>query len=530
MLRSIVMTRERVDAMYKMLVVDDDRSEREGVKFLTKQFNWDLEIIEADCGESALEYIRDHHHVDILLTDIRMRELDGLQLAQLTKELSPHTKIIFMSAYGEFEYAQKAIDLKAIHYILKPVEIGEFMRVVSNVITMCDEDRQEKMKNERIQEVYWKGIRYEKQKFLYDLIHGRGVIAEDARETPGTVIHFSGYRYLRMVMVHTGSRFFDMIDLDAEAVLTGMADRKADFVNLNEVQCMLLYEGKPEETEADRIQMGTILIELFKNNYSVDVSIVISGLIENLGQISSEYNVMDSMLSNTFFMEQGAVLYTGELIAGDRDVSLYTRNVLMDMVAWLKEIEVDSSKIAHLIEMLQEGKTVSENYVKFVCTELLKSILGRPPQQNVNGYMMGLERIYHTSSLIELFKLMQSFAEDRVWSVDRPQELLRRVIDDVLQLIEREYSSEITLESIARQVYLSPGYLSRLFKKYMGKSIIKHITSIRLERAGELLLSTNKKITDIGKEVGYPNFAYFSALFKNSYGKTPSQYREEHGL
>jgi len=472
--------------VYKMLVVDDDRSEREGVKFLTEQFNWGLEIAEADCGEAALECIRDSGNIDIMLTDIRMRELDGLQLAQKVKELSPRTKIIFMSAYGEFEYAQKAIDLKAIHYILKPVEIGEFMRVVSNVIRMCDEDRQEQMKTERIQEVYWKGIRYEKQKFLYDLIHGRGVIAEEDRDNPGTVIHFSGYRYLRMVMIHTGSRFFDMIDLDAETVLTGITGGKADFVNLNEVQSVLLYEGKPDETEDDMIRMGTALASLFKENYGIDVTVVISGLIEKLGQMSSEYNLIETMLANQFFMERGAVLYTGE-VKREAGVSAYTRNILLHMLDWLKEIEVESDKIVLLLELLQGGKPVSENYVKYACTELLKSILGRPNEQNVNGYMMSLERIYHASSLHELLEVMKSIAE--------------RVIEDVVQMIEREYSSEITLESIARKVYLSPGYLSRLFKKHMGKSIIKYMTSVRLEKAGELLLSTNKKITDIGKEV-----------------------------
>lgn len=514
-----------------MLVVDDDRSEREGVKYLTEQFNWRLEISEADCGEAALEYIRGRNDIDILMTDIRMRELDGLQLAKQAKELSPHTKIIFMSAYGEFEYAQKAIDLKAIHYILKPVEIGEFMRVVSSVIQMCDEERQQQLKNERIQEVYWKGIRYEKQKFLYDLIHGRGIVAEEDRETPGTVVHFSGYRYVRMVMVHAGSRFFDTIDLDAaESILAGVTGGKADLVNLNEVQSVLLYEGKPEETEEDVIRMGTLLAGWFKEKYNVDVTVAIGGLIESLGQVSSEYNLMETMFANKFFMERGAVLYAGEIKGGDRGVSAYTRNVLLDMMEWAKEIEVESDKIVLLVEMLQGGKTVSENYVKYVCTELLKSILGRPSEQNVNGYMMSLERIYHASSLHELLKVMQSIAEDWVSGADRPQELLRRVIEDVVQMIDREYSSEITLESIAGKVYLSPGYLSRLFKKYKGKSIIKHITAIRLEKAGELLLTTNKKITDIGKEVGYPNFAYFSALFKNNYGKTPSQYREDHGL
>ncbi|MFC0390100.1 response regulator transcription factor [Paenibacillus mendelii] len=515
--------------MYNMLVVDDDRSEREGVKFLTEQFNWGLEIYEADSGESALEYIRDHSNIDILLTDIRMRELDGLQLAQKVKELLPHIKIIFMSAYGEFEYAQKAIDLNVTHYILKPVEIGEFMRVVSNVIRLCDEEQKEKLKNERIQEIYWKGIRYEKQQFLYDLIHGRGMIAEEDNESPDTAIHFSGYRYLRMAMIHTGSRFFDRNDLDVEPVLTGMIGGKADFVNLNEVQSVLLYEGSPEETIEDLIRMGTLLVELFKEKHSADVSIVISGLIESLKHIGSEYNLMETMLANKFFMEKGAVLYTGEVKSGDRDVYSNTRRVLFDTTEWLKEVEVDSDKIVLLIELLEGRKTVSENYAKYVCTEVLKSI-DRPIQHNVNDFIMGLERIHNASSLMELMEVMRSIAQDMIASVERPRELFRSVIEEVIQIIDREYCSEITLESIAKQVYLSPGYLSRLFKKYKGKSIVKYITSIRLEKAGELLLTSNKKITDIGKEVGYPNFAYFSALFKNNYGKTPSQYREEQGL
>src|SRR5690349_11041027 len=109
--------------VFKMLIVDDEAFERDGVKFLIEKYGLELVIFEADSGESALEFMK-HHPIDILFSDIRMKGMDGLQLAAHVRELNIPAKVIFMSAYGEFEYAQKAIDVNAIRYILKPVQVN----------------------------------------------------------------------------------------------------------------------------------------------------------------------------------------------------------------------------------------------------------------------------------------------------------------------------------------------------------------------------------------------------------------------
>ncbi|MFC5650268.1 response regulator [Paenibacillus solisilvae] len=157
--------------MLTMLIIDDEPFERDGVKFLIEKYNLELVTYEADSGENALEFLK-HNQVDILFTDIRMKGMDGLQLAEKVREMQLPMKVIFMSAYGEFEYAQRAIDLKAIRYILKPVQVEEFLIVVSQVIQLCEEERKAKAQQERMEVAYRNEVHYEKQKLLSKLILG----------------------------------------------------------------------------------------------------------------------------------------------------------------------------------------------------------------------------------------------------------------------------------------------------------------------------------------------------------------------
>jgi two-component system response regulator YesN len=107
--------------------VDDDKIERDGVKFLLSEYRLPFSVAEAPNGKAALSHLQSQP-TDVLFTDIKMPFLDGLELAHKAMELNPNIKIVIFSAYGEFEYARKAIELKAIHYILKPIDISEFLR------------------------------------------------------------------------------------------------------------------------------------------------------------------------------------------------------------------------------------------------------------------------------------------------------------------------------------------------------------------------------------------------------------------
>ena len=127
--------------MPQILLVDDEASECQGVRFLIDKFKFPLTVSETSNGKLALEHIR-KYHVDILFTDVKMPYMDGLELARQVRMLYPAIKTIIFSAYGEFEYAKKALEANVVNYLLKPIEVEEFKNVMQAVIDECVEDGQ----------------------------------------------------------------------------------------------------------------------------------------------------------------------------------------------------------------------------------------------------------------------------------------------------------------------------------------------------------------------------------------------------
>jgi len=148
--------------MPKILVVDDQKIERTGIRFLIREYRLDLEVVEAENGEAALDYIR-NHDLDILFTDIRMPFMDGLSLAEQTRKLKPDVKIVVFSAYGEFEYAKRALELHVHHYVLKPVQDQEFLDAIQSVLQQCKSEKEEKERTMRLMADYRKALRLEEK-------------------------------------------------------------------------------------------------------------------------------------------------------------------------------------------------------------------------------------------------------------------------------------------------------------------------------------------------------------------------------
>jgi two-component system response regulator YesN len=514
--------------MLKILVVDDDKFERDGVKFLIEKYGLNLEISEADSGESALAYI-ESNDIDILFSDIRMKGMDGLQLAARVRELGRPVKVIFMSAYGEFEYAQRAIDLKAIRYILKPVQVSEFIKVVSQVIQLCEQELKSKAQQERMEEAYIKEVRYEKQKLLTDLILGKAEVANVDRELSMPITGLDGYCYVRMLMLDSRNRFFDRLDPDLEHQLAETVHRGFDFIHLNEFQGLLLVEAFADESLEALTELGQQLIQWFREKYGQDICIVVSGLVDDVKQLYKEYHAMETMLENKFFFDEGTVLLANRTSFATGDVTAAVNDSLEELTLNIQRNRYDVARLRfeQLFDALQDSDHYSVIYVKYVCSEIVKAIFDASAKKNTDKFKVNLESIYRTTKLSDLRKVVLTILKETESSSGTGAEAMPKAIEEVVRLIEIEYNTDLSLESLAERVYLSPSYLSHLFKKQKGISLNKFITLYRMEKAKELLCSTKRKIVDIGQDVGYSNFPYFSALFKNHYGKTPSQFREE---
>ena len=155
----------------KILLVDDERTEREGIRFLIEKFQFELEVAEAANGKLAMEYLQKYQDVDILLTDVKMPYMDGLQLAKYAKENRPDVIIIIFSAYSEFDYAKKACEVSAVNYLLKPIEVEEFKQVMEHVIALCRQKKQWKEQKENL-------LVADKKLLLYRLFNTKESVTE----------------------------------------------------------------------------------------------------------------------------------------------------------------------------------------------------------------------------------------------------------------------------------------------------------------------------------------------------------------
>ncbi|MEK3909999.1 response regulator [Paenibacillus sp. FSL H7-0331] len=509
--------------MYKALIVDDEKIEREGVKFLIEKLELTLQTEEAENGVKALEYLQTHE-VDILFTDIRMPFMDGLALATKAKMLYPKLKVIIVSAYGDFEYAKQAIHIQVVHYLLKPVEVSEFLEVVTEVVRLCDEDREQRARSQQLQQVYEIGNRYVQEQMLFDLLYGT-----QSADKVGTALNHQGWlkegTTFRLLLLDTRKKLFDTVGEGLQLQLTSALPWDCMYLNLNEYQSVLFVrlEGTWDKTQLE--PYGKKLQEFLIAHYEADSVIVFSGLLNDLQLVPAEYQEMEKILECKFFLPASAVLFSEVMCTSLQDVPADLNNMLEEISRYISysESHLILDAIERLFTELHFNNQLSTIYVKYICAEVAKKYVDSFNRDTNMSFQWFAEQIFKSGSLMQLKDLMIQLVEERSKPAVEPS---RKVIGEVLKWIHRDYQKDIGLESLADKAGLSPSYLSHLFKKETGSSLIKYITSYRLEKAGELLRTTNMKIADITNEVGYTSFAYFCSIFKNYYGKTPAKYRE----
>ncbi|MFE5323144.1 response regulator [Paenibacillus sp. NPDC056579] len=499
--------------MYNILIVDDEKIEREGIKLLIRQYGLPFHTAEAENGLKALDYLRTHP-VDLLLTDIKMPFMDGMTLAGEARKLDSALQIIFLSAFGEFHYAKRAMQLQAADYILKPVEIQEFLQVMQAGIGRCEERRRH---------------------YLLELLHGGPLLTRSMMNVPAVGTVRKGFPYTRLLLLESRTKCFDSRNDDAEHIVKQAVSLSCDYINLNEYQSLLLFHNELHEgTSMERLtvlgqRLQDELRELLHTEFDVVFS---SGRLSEQG-FQTECNEMEKLLEAKFFSEKPLVLCT-ESPGAERSGPTDGVDALVERIqAALEQKEAGRSReeLERLFDILDNSTSYSTIYVKYVATVLVKHMVTHLPGYAKESVQEVAQNIHHCHNLAELKELLARFLEHGAVT-DSPGDPNinrsgRKDVALVLDFIHQHYRHDISLEHIAEKVYLSPSYLSYLFKKETGLSLVKYVTQYRMEKAKHYLRSTNMKIVDIGHEVGYANVSYFGSLFKNYAGMSPAQYREE---
>lgn len=520
--------------MFRMLLVDDFEIDRENIKECIDWKAIDIEICnEARNGSEALELIKKNNY-DLILTDVQMPFVDGIELASKAIQLNTQIKVVFMSYYNDFEYLKSAIDLNANGYILKPFIKEEVQEVFEKlIIKMKEQIRVKKLIKESrplLINNFYKNIfnnlltdeieikrraKYLKQPlckgyFQILVINRYEDIEKDVEDNYISYIQFN-------IEIEKFCRNYDIF-------ITGYSDENYHFVILNR-------KNKEElnQLNIDFIDAFSRFLKEQINLYAVGISSIKEGIVN----IARLYDEAMHAIKYSFYYGKCKILHYEHI--GDINMT----SIPINLNKLQEEIKIlitsgDSGGIKKFINSTFNGiiMTKDNNYFLsrihsiLICLQIVISDFDLEFQGSIN--MNSWWDI--TSPDFNTIEQITTSLEDIIITCsdsykDYQTRKKNKLIVDIKKYVEKNYMLDITVKDLSDEFFYSPNYLNGLFKKKVGKSIPDYITEIRINTARELLVKSSMKIYEIVEVVGYKRASHFNSIFKRYVGVTPKEYR-----
>ena len=505
--------------MYRMLVVDDEKTERECVRFLIEQSGLPLEVSEAGDGREALRRLKETDGADILFTDVQMPLMDGLELIREAEKLFPDMKILIFSSYADFEYARTALTLGVVNYILKPVIPEELKKSLEGLIGQLDEEAASRKLKDRQKSFM---LQYALQLSISGNLDG-------SRVEPAVIKQLE--RFHCMVLVDFDGDFLENNSFVFYESLRYAMKLDMESLNLSPDQALLLLRTPVENPK----EWGMKLLFHIQETFQISCWLAISGPLSGQASLKDAFAAVEQQMERRFWEPQVHVFAEQErenAQDGAGDGTDENRQLLQIKRALGNR---DGAALQEALDSLfakyRSRQNQSQIYVKFIFSNLLTTLY--PFLNEMDGEKKTLDAmisdLYLQPDISEIVRMVQELAS-RIIGGFSSGPSIRCEILEVTDYIGANYGKELSVERLASIVFLTPDYLSRLFKKSMGKSISQYIRQFRMEKARELLTGTNRKVIDIGEAVGYPNYSYFCQSFREYFGTSPERYRQERRL
>lgn len=520
--------------MYSILIADDEKQERDGISRLLKRYRFDLKISLASNGEEALKEFEKEEY-DILLTDIKMPFMDGIQLIKEIQKRGMSPICIIYSAYGEFEYAQNAISLGVLEYLLKPIRLDAFEELFHKVIDLCrarDEVEKEKAEMKHVvEEMATYKFNRNLLNYLESERYPEEVKQNDVQTMGDQEIKLSEEFVFEKnvcipILISCYSNLFSIEWETYQSEIEKQLGGRLIIINKEDNQILVLHiRERGDYRISDMKKSCESLMEQSKRKYQTDVFIVVGTQMDSLKNLKKEYEEIKDQLDYQFFVSESM------LIVHDQS---YFNKKEKDMLSLYFERIYNCAKMPDYTGMKKEFKKVflyiekqmgfSSVYVKYTFTDAIKKI--SEYTKSDTDLLEYIKRIYEARSMEEVstvvYESLDDMAENRKKEVKE-----NRIIGMAKEMIyERYQESSLGVSSVAEELDISTAYLSSLFKIETGQNLVKFITRYRVEKSKELLKQSNMKVSDIALKVGYISVSYYISIFRNHEGCSPVQYRE----
>lgn len=503
----------------KILIVDDEREEREGISFLIRKFEYPLDIVYAVNGEEAL-HIVETQKIDILFTDIEMPVMNGLELAKKVCNTYPGIKIIIFSAYGEFGYVKQALQANAVSYLLKPIEVEEFKQLMTAVIgSVCEVEKKEQLEKEEEKQ--------NRKNLLYKVFtHGR--IKPEEEMKVGQVLFSKENSVFRLMNMEFVNNFFEEYEAMFLKLVKMYLGKSVDYLELYPNEAYLLIRnaemmaGDKLECQAEKLVRD---IKLKTNDESVTLISVPIGTVE---EMRIQLKKINTIKSENFGYEDQIILtedYCDETSHFESDAEAARKQVLLAIESM--DTELIEKQNEQFVKFIRSVKKISKLYTSNLLYSVIKAVYDKNPKIEFEDSLVVAEALFLEKDPKRMFEEYQRILDRMLSTLKNQRQDSSRIVQQIKNLIEKEYMKDISLNYIAESVNLAPAYVSYIFKKETGQTLVKYITDIKMMKAKKLLEEGTLKIVQVGQACGYENQSYFNRLFKNYYGVTPKQFREK---
>ncbi|WP_342438884.1 response regulator [Paenibacillus sp. FSL L8-0436] len=502
--------------MLSILVVDDQREEREGIEFLIHELGFPLHVVTAENGRKALDYL-EHKSVDILFTDVRMPLMDGLQLSKKALSLQSRLKVILFSGFAEFEYAKTAISLGVSDYLLKPINVEAFQNTMQKVMDQLMDQKQENAASQIKQG-------YVKKHVLFNLVNGLGMPSSMKDVSFGLPDHYHG-----MVLMEFEKNFFENAEPDFEEFILSLLEGQIDYLNLNDCQSLLLFSQRQSWSFSSSHELGMHIRDSILKKYKVNCYLAIHDEITRLPDLSTALIQLDQLMEYRFFSPDFFVFdVKKDFYFADDWLPELSDNDLLDKIRsdlMARDFFSLRANTDLLYQKYAKQLQFSQLYVKYLFSSLYQEIMTYSAPIPEIELCRGIEKLYKSEELKEIKEIIfEGIARlEQEYSIS---EFLNRDIASVKQYIGEHYGEDLSLDLLAAKVHLSPHYLSSIFKKNTGNGLNKYIKNVRMKIAKDLLMQTHLKVSDICYKVGFQNVSYFCQNFRDFFGHTPEKFRQ----
>ena len=523
--------------MYKLLIVEDEDLIRNAILFGIDWLALGFEVQGAEDGEVALEIVRTFSP-DIVLTDIRMPFIDGLELTRKLYENYPRTIVIILSGHDEFSYAQEAIHLGVRQYLQKPIVPNDLIAILQKTARELDTRANREMREEKLRLQVQESMPFLREKLLNRLVHNTIIPSEIPRMLDFTGIHLKGAGFIVcLIECEPETPIYGeaaaILDLSITQILEHEISNDGIAFESVTGRRVLIYAARTMQTERPYIVtlLGEISDIIFRE-HNIVTTCSIGTRVSNIADIHISYDSAKAAIEQRVFDGRGQI-YDAYLAPCIETYFPFDRSKsLIDKLRILPDDEFAES-LSNFFSDLRQMRSLSSNSLLSIMLDLANGgyrlliesgCMEDPSPVAIYGKLFSLSTLEQYQNVLSSFftelrtKLMQQ-------RISRGSQLIKKICS----FIEDHYcDASISLNTVASSVFISSTYLSILFKKEMGTTFTEYISRLRMERAKELLLVGNLKTYEAAEQTGYSDPQYFSSCFKKYTGLTPSEYKAQH--